>query len=180
VGPYESEGRTTEDAVQRAIELLNKQDRTEIAHVVIDPVAMFILGITSKRCMTVSDISPSVNLPIATCYKLVYQMENLGLMTKCGASRTTGRGKAATYTSVMKSINLDIKASAINLLVTWKNGQTMLFKKDMNTMINEPGSCIEGYEKDFLPQQMMDQTKIDEINEFEPNASLLGKRAKVF
>lgn len=180
MGIYEGESRTTEYAVLSSIELLNKQDRKEIAHIVIDPVAMFILGITSRRCMTVSDISPAVNLPIATCYKLVYQMENIGLMTKCGASRTSGRGKAATYTSVMKNLNLEVKAGVINLLVTWKNGQTMLFKKDMNTIMWDPGSCVDGLEKDMAPLQVMDQTKVDEVNEFEPDASLLGKRAKVF
>jgi len=181
VGPYEGEGsRTTESAVLEAIELLNKQDRKEIAHIIIDPIAMFILGITSRRCMTVSDISPSVNLPIATCYKLVYQMENLGLMTKCGASRTTGRGKAATYTSVVKSINLDLKGGVINLLATWKNGQTMLFRRDMNTLVTEPGTCVEGFEKDHATHDYVDHIKADEINEFYPDASLIGKRAKVF
>ncbi|QLH74325.1 MAG: hypothetical protein HPY73_01885 [Methanomassiliicoccales archaeon] len=101
VGIYEGEGRTTELAVLDAIEKLNKQDRKEIAHIVIDPVAMFILSITSRRCMTVSDISPAVNLPIATCYKIA-------------------------------------------------------------------------------PQTTIDITKVDEVNELEPDASLFGKRAKVF
>jgi hypothetical protein len=84
----EMDGRVSEVTLMEAIQRMNRQDRKDIAQFVIDPMALFILGVTSKKSLTINDISPAVNLPIATCYKLVYQMENLGLMTKCGLSRT--------------------------------------------------------------------------------------------
>ena len=69
-----------DSALLDAIGRLNKQDKAEVAHFIIDPVVLFILGATSRRSLTVSEMAPSINLPIATCYKLVYQMESFGLM----------------------------------------------------------------------------------------------------
>jgi hypothetical protein len=78
-------------------------------------------------------MAPSINLPIATCYKLVYQLESFGLMSKVGVSRTSGRGKASTYTSILKSLNLELKNGAILMTVTWKNNQRESFKRELST-----------------------------------------------
>jgi hypothetical protein len=106
-------------------------DRNQIATFLIDPVVLYILAATSKRCLTVSEMAPVVNLPAATCYKLVYQMDKLGLVAFCGNGRNNGRGKAAAYTSVLKEMHLDMKNSVIVLRVTWKNGTTDEFRKDL-------------------------------------------------
>jgi hypothetical protein len=97
----------------------------------IDPVVLFILAATSKRCLTVSEMAPVVNLPAATCYKLIYQMDKLGLVAFCGNGRNGGRGKAAAYTSVLKEMHLEMKNSVIVLRVTWKNGTSDEFRKDL-------------------------------------------------
>ncbi len=82
-----------DSAILDAISRLSKQDKTAVAHFIIDPVVLFILGTTSRRSLTVSEMAPSINLPIATCYKLVYQLEAFGLMSKVGVSRTSGTGQ---------------------------------------------------------------------------------------
>jgi predicted transcriptional regulator len=173
------DGRVSEVALLEAIQRMNKQDRKEIAQIVIDPMALFILGVTSKRCLTINDISPAVNLPIATCYKLVYQMENMGLMTKSGVSRTSGRGKAATYTSILKTLNLEVKNGAISLVVTWKNGQTMMFRKDLSAVVNVQTSCTDMYEKDMQPQFNMSKVEVEDVHDFNLTMPLVNKRAKV-
>jgi hypothetical protein len=122
-----------DSAILDAIGRLNKQDKAEVAHFIIDPVVLFILGTTSRRCLTVSEMAPSINLPIATCYKLVYQLEAFGLMSKVGVSRTSGRGKASTYTSILKSLNLELKNGFILMTVTWKNNQRESFRRELNT-----------------------------------------------
>ncbi len=107
-------------------------DREEIARSLIDPVVLFILASASKRCMTVSEMVPVVNLPAATCYKLVYQMERLGLIACCGTGRSaSGRGKAAVYTSVLRDLCLDMKNSSISLTITWKNGTIDEFRREL-------------------------------------------------
>lgn len=175
---YEGDNRTTEGAILEALERMNKQDVQSITHFILDPVALFILGVTSKKCMTISDISPAVNLPVATCYKLVYQMEELGLMSKCGMSRNTGRGKAATYTSVMKTLNLELKNGFMSIVVTWKNGRTVLFKKDLNSSISSPAIIGQGHERDLPVAQPICPTDVDQVRSFEPDGSLLNKRCK--
>ncbi len=106
-------------------------ERNRIAVFLIDPVVLYILAATSKRCLTVSEMAPVVNLPAATCYKLIYQMEKLGLVAFCGNGRNNGRGKAAAYTSVLKEMHLEMKNSVIVLRVTWKNGTSDEFRKDL-------------------------------------------------
>lgn len=120
-----------ETAVHNALMTMHGMDRRQIAMFLIDPVVLFILAATSKRCLTVSEMAPVVNLPAATCYKLIYQMEKLGLVAFCGNGRNNGRGKAATYTSVLKEMHLDMKNSAVVLRVTWKNGTNDEFRKDL-------------------------------------------------
>ncbi|MCX6651457.1 MAG: hypothetical protein NT131_07375 [Methanomassiliicoccales archaeon] len=120
-----------EAAVYDALDRMRRVDRKEIATFMIDPVVLYILGATSKRCLMVSEMVPVVNLPAATCYKIVYQMESLGLIACCGSGRTTGRGRAAVYTSVMKELVLDMKNSIMHISITWKNGVTEEFRRDL-------------------------------------------------
>ena len=122
-----------DSALLDAIGRLNKQDKAEVAHFIIDPVVLFILGATSRRSLTVSEMAPSINLPIATCYKLVYQLESFGLMSRVGVSRTTGRGKASTYTSILKSLSLELKNGTILMTVTWKNNHRETFRRELST-----------------------------------------------
>jgi hypothetical protein len=124
-----------DNAVLEAIEKLSEQPTKEIAHHVIDPISIFILGATSKRAMTVADIASSIAMPTASCYKIVADMENLGLMTRVGSCRTTGKGKATTYTSVVKSVYLEMKGGKVMLCIMLKNGNTMQFNRDLATAI---------------------------------------------
>lgn len=120
-----------ETAVHTALNTLRGVERSQIAKFLIDPVVLYILAATSKRCLTVSEMAPVVNLPAATCYKIIYQMDKMGLVAFCGNGRNNGRGKAAAYTSVLKEMHLEMRNSVIVLRVTWKNGTTDEFRKDL-------------------------------------------------
>ncbi|MHC1709749.1 MAG: hypothetical protein AB9819_05020 [Methanomassiliicoccales archaeon] len=131
-----------ETAVHTALRTMRGVERNQIAMFLIDPVVLYILAATSKRCLTVSEMAPVVNLPAATCYKLIYQMDKLGLVAFCGNGRNNGRGKAAAYTSVLKEMHLEMKNSAIVLRVTWKNGTSDEFRKDLVPQTAE--KCVFG------------------------------------
>lgn len=120
-----------ETSVHAAMKTLRGVERTQIAKFLIDPVVLYVLAATSKRCLTVPEMALLVNLPAPTCYKLIYQMDKLGLVAFCGNGRNNGRGKAAAYTSVLKEMHLDMKNSAIVLRVTWKNGTSDEFRRDL-------------------------------------------------
>jgi len=131
-----------ETAVHNALMTMRGVERSKIALFLIDPVVLYILAATSRRCLTVSEMAAVVNLPAATCYKIIYQMDKLGLVAYCGNGRNGGRGKAAAYTSVLKEMHLDMKNSAIVLRVTWKNGTSDEFRKDL--LPHAPEACALG------------------------------------
>jgi hypothetical protein len=54
-------------------------------------------------------------------------------MSRVGVSRTSGRGKASTYTSILKSLNLELKNGTILMTVTWKNNHRETFRRELNT-----------------------------------------------
>lgn len=120
-----------ETAVHTALKTMRGVERDQIARFLIDPVVLFILAATSRRCLTVSEMAPVVNLPAATCYKLIFQMDKMGLVAYCGNGRNGGRGKAAAYTSVLKEMHLEMRNTIIVLRVTWKNGTSEEFRKDL-------------------------------------------------
>jgi hypothetical protein len=147
----EAKEQIVDMAVLEAIEKLSEKPSGDIAHHVIDPISIFILGATSKRAMTVAEIAGIISMPTASCYKIVADMENLGLMTRCGSCRTTGRGKAITYTSVVKSVFLEMKGGKVQLHIVLKNGNTMQLTRDMGSNPSAPVEMRSMSTKDMLP-----------------------------
>lgn len=131
-----------EDAVHNALRTMSGVERRTIAMALIDPIALFLMAATSKRCLTVSEMAPMLELPPASCYKIISQLEKHGLVAYCGMGRN-GRSRAAAYTSVLREMNLEVKNSTIILRVTWKNGLTEEFRKEMNPSIAEPGTYTD-------------------------------------
>jgi DNA-binding Lrp family transcriptional regulator len=131
-----------ERAVHEALMKMRSQDRLDVARFMIDPVVLYILAATSRRCLTVSEMSPIVNMPPATCYKMIYQMERLGLVAYCGPGRNGGRGKASTYTSVLREMRLDVRGNTIHLTVAWKNGTCDEFHREMMNVETEADGAV--------------------------------------
>ncbi len=123
--------------MHEALMKMRGENQQEVARSMIDPVVLYILAATSRRCLNVSEMAPIVNLPAATCYKIVYQMEKLGLLAHCGTGRGGGRGKAAVYTSVLKEMRLDVRGTAIHLTVNWKNGSVDQFHRELVSLDTE-------------------------------------------
>ncbi|MFP4197345.1 MAG: hypothetical protein ACLFS6_06795 [Methanomassiliicoccales archaeon] len=73
--------------------------------------------------MTVNDMASFLGIPLTTCYKLVERMTNLGILAETGYVRTSARGRAATYTATVKSVNIQAGNGKVAMDVTWKNGQ---------------------------------------------------------
>ncbi len=117
-------------SIFNAIQLANASQDKELIHFLINPQVLGILSVTGRRSMTVNDISHYLNLPLATCYKLVEQMVELGLMARVGTTRTSSRGRAANYTSSLKNVNVKMADMNIEATVTWKNGQIESFRRE--------------------------------------------------
>lgn len=77
--------------------------------------------------MTVGDISKSLDLPLATCYKLIEQMVTFGLAARASTARTT-RTRAAKYISSLKTVSFTMHDCVAELTVVWKNGNRETFR----------------------------------------------------
>jgi predicted transcriptional regulator len=119
-----------EISIFNAIQLASASQDRLLIHFLVNPQVLGILSVTGRRSMTVNDISHHLNLPLATCYKLVEQMVELGLMARVGTTRTSSRGRAANYTSSLKSVSLRMVDMSIEAVVTWKNGQMESFRRE--------------------------------------------------
>ena len=146
-----NEQENTDMAVLEAIDRLSKQPAREVAHLVLDHISIFILGATAKKGMTAADIAASMAISTASCYKIVAELERLGLMTRCGSCRTTGKGKATTYTSVVKSVYLEMKGGKVMLCIMLKNGNTMQFSRDLASGMGVPAELKSITSKEIMP-----------------------------
>jgi len=105
-----------------AIRIANDK-KNELADSMINPSVLEILSLTIRRDLTVNDMASFLNIPLTTCYKLVEKMTNLGILAETGYIRTSARGRAATYTSTIKSVSIQAGNGKVAMDLTWKNGE---------------------------------------------------------
>jgi predicted transcriptional regulator len=132
----ESFGEDHELKILGAIRLASRIEDKEMTHFLINPQVLAILSLTGRKALTIHEISDALELTLATSYKLVERLVELGLMARIGIARTSARGRAAKYTSSMKKVSFSMCDSRMEATVTWKNGQVDCFQKDF--LANEP------------------------------------------
>ena len=129
---FRGEGYDTDDesSIFSAIQVANSCEDAEKIHFLINPNVIAILSVTSRKAFTVTDISKHISLPLATCYKLVEQLMELGMVARIGTTRTSSRGRAANYTSTIRAIQVNMTDTHVEAWVTFKSGQKDHFKRD--------------------------------------------------
>jgi hypothetical protein len=132
----ESFGEDQELKILGAIRLASQIEDREMAHFLINPQVLAILSLTGRKALTIHQISDALELTLATSYKLVERMSELGLKARIGIARTSARGRAAKYTSSMKKVSFSMSESRMEATITWKNGQVDCFQRDF--MANQP------------------------------------------
>lgn len=126
-----------EISIFNAIQLASQSHDKELIHFLVNPHVLAILSITARKGMTVNDVSRALELPLATCYKLVERMVELGLMARIGTTRTSSRGRAANYTSSLRSMSVSMSEGHLEASVVWKNGQVEDFRMDFQSCVPE-------------------------------------------
>ncbi|MGD1061509.1 MAG: hypothetical protein ABR879_08650 [Methanomassiliicoccales archaeon] len=114
-----------------ALNVAAQSEDRELVHFLINPNALGILAIITRRSMTVGEISRSLHLPLATCYKLVEQMVTFGLAARASTARTT-RARAATYVSSLKAVSFCMHDCSAEMTVVWKNGNKETFRHEFS------------------------------------------------
>jgi DNA-binding MarR family transcriptional regulator len=126
-----------EISIFNAIQLASQSHDKELIYFLVNPHVLAILSITARKGMTVNDVSRALELPLATCYKLVERMVELGLMARIGTTRTSSRGRAANYTSSLRSMSVSMSEGHLEASVVWKNGQVEDFRMDFQSCVPE-------------------------------------------
>jgi len=79
-----------------------------------------ILLMTRKRPMSIKELVDSCGLSLSRCYRLVNEMEELGLL-----HRARGRGRGAKFRSNMRSMRLSIVEDQLTLVVEFHDGRSV-------------------------------------------------------
>ncbi|MBI0584300.1 MAG: helix-turn-helix transcriptional regulator [Methanomassiliicoccus sp.] len=123
--------------------------REELAEALVDNSVLTIMAATARRDLTVREISTVTGIPLATCYKLVEKMGEIGLLAETGKVRTSTRGKASMFSSSMKNFSVDVSNGTLDVNISWKNGQTMNVVRDVCSTIVS-GEIVSSVEAEGL------------------------------
>ncbi len=110
-----------------ALNVAARSEDRDLVHFLVNPSALGILAIITRKSMTVRDVSRSLKLPLATCYKLVEQMVDFGLAARTSTVRTN-RSKAAKYISSLKTVGFYMHDCMAEVTIVWKNGNKETFR----------------------------------------------------
>ena len=110
-----------------ALNVAARSQDKELVHFLINPNALGVLAIITRKSMTVGEISLSLGVPLATCYKLLEQMVTFGLAART-SSNGTSRNRAARYISSLKAVSFSMHDNMAEITIVWKNGEKDTFR----------------------------------------------------
>lgn len=113
----------SEISIRDAIKVADER-KEELAGCVVDPFILKICAITIDKCMTAQEIADNIELPLATTYKIIGRMTELGLLANVGKIKTAIHGKAATYISIVKSGEIILDQGKFIVNCHYKDGKT--------------------------------------------------------
>ena len=112
------------DSVRRARKL-SEGAIDKIDQLLTDSLAIKILAMTIGRELTVQDIKDNLDVSIVTCYAIVKQLRDVGLLIEVGKSRTSAHGLSTLYTSTLKTSMIRLTGGHIEVLYMFNDGTVM-------------------------------------------------------
>lgn len=108
-------------AARRARKLSEEAIET-IDQLLTDSLALKILAMTIGRELTVQDIKDNLEVSIVTCYAVVKQLREVGLLIEAGKSRTSTHGLSTLYTSTLKTSMIRLTGGHIEIFYIFNDG----------------------------------------------------------
>jgi hypothetical protein len=118
------------DAVRNA-RRLSEGAIEEIDQLLSDSLVIRILAMTIGRELTVQDIKDNLDVSIVTCYSVVKQLRDVGLLIEVGKSRTSTHGLSTLYTSTLKSTMIRLNGGYIELFYVFNDGAVISRKEQV-------------------------------------------------
>jgi transposase len=110
-----------ENAVHKA-RLLSEGRIDEVDKLLTDSLALKILAMTIGRALTVQDIKDNLDVSIVTCYGVVKQLRDVGLLVEVGKARTSAHGLSTLYASTLKTSLIRLTGGYIEMFYIFRDG----------------------------------------------------------
>jgi len=94
----------------------------KVDRLLTDSLAIKILAMTIGRELTVQDIKDNLEVSIVTCYGVVKQLRDVGLLVEIGKSRTSTHGLSTLYTAAIKTSLIRLTDGRLEILYIFKDG----------------------------------------------------------
>lgn len=118
---WEIDGIEKDIAIHQArLHLENQFDRVD--KLLTDSLAIKILAMAIGRELTVQEIKDNLDVSIVTCYGVVKQLRDVGLLVEVGKSRTSTHGLSTLYTSTIKTSLIRLTDGRLEILYIFKDG----------------------------------------------------------
>ena len=108
------------NAVQKA-RRLSERSFDKIDQLLTDSLALRILAMSIGRELTVQDIKDNLDVSIVTCYGIVKQLREVGLLIEAGKSRTSAHG-LSHYTLHSKDKHDPLVGSHLEIFCVFNDG----------------------------------------------------------
>ena len=114
------------------------RDELLIPRLLMDKYNIRILSATNSEAKSAQELSVLFDIPIATCYRKLKELELAGLVTIDGKLLTREGKRFAVYKSQVRSIDIFFKDGSLkmNLSLDWQEEQTVIL--DMKSLIIDP------------------------------------------
>jgi Fe2+ or Zn2+ uptake regulation protein len=98
------------------------QNLEKIDQLMTDSLAIKIVAMTITRDLTVQEIKDNLDVSIVTCYGVVKQLRDVGLLAEVGKSRTSTHGLSTLYTATIKTSLIRLTEGRLEMLYIFKDG----------------------------------------------------------
>ncbi len=114
------------------------RDDLLIPRLLMDGHNIRILSATSFEAKSAQELSILFDIPIATCYRKLKELELAGLVSITGKLLTKEGKRFAIYKSQIRSMDIFFKEGSLkmNLALDWQEEQSLVL--DMNKMTMRP------------------------------------------
>lgn len=109
------------NAVQKA-RRLSERSFDKIDQLLTDSLALRILAMSIGRELTVQDIKDNLEVSIVTCYGIVKQLREVGLLIEAGKSRTSAHGLSTLYTSTLRTSMIRLTGGYLEIFYVFNDG----------------------------------------------------------
>jgi len=123
---------------------MNQQDPFSTFRMMIDEYSSQILELTAQKPMNACELSETLRIPIAACYRRIRMLREAGILAEDGKTVSVGGKSVATYRSAIGSAQVVLQDGRLKVVIE-ANGERSTDEMDLDsgpTMLHWPMSKV--------------------------------------